>query len=67
MPFTVYTTVSPLSWPSLDGSIVRTVRFRPLELGPGLDDRLWNMQPDGGLVRWVGTVMEYEGPAWEVR
>ncbi len=40
---------------------------RRLELGPGLDDRLWGLQPDGGMVRWVGTVMEYEGPAWSTR
>lgn len=67
MPFVSFTTTLPLSWPSLDGSIVRAVRFRELELGPGLDDRLWGLQPDGGMVRWVGTVMEYEGPAWSTR
>ena len=29
--------------------------------------QLWGRLADGGLVRWIGTRMEYDAPMWEIR
>lgn len=57
----------PLIWPGLQSNVVRLLRWptfycSSLLLPAGPRDELWQIQPDGGIVRMVGSNMEYEAP-----
>jgi len=57
----------PLLWPSLQSNVVRLLRWptfycSPLLSPAGPRDELWQAQPDGGIVRMVGSNLEYEAP-----
>lgn len=71
-PFATSVSTQLLGWPGLSSSTIALQSqeslleraFAPLQ-APSL--QLWGRMPDGGLVRWVGTRMEYDAPMWEIR
>jgi hypothetical protein len=71
-PFTTSVSTQIVGWPGLSSSTVALLSqeslldraFAPLQ-APSL--QLWGRLPDGGLVRWIGTRMEYDAPMWEIR
>lgn len=71
-PFVFSLSTELIGWPGLSPSTQAVLSqeslleraFAPLQ-GPTL--QLWGRLPDGGLVRWIGTRMEYDAPMWEIR
>jgi hypothetical protein len=71
-PFTTTMSLTLVGWPGLSSSTQAVLSqeclleraFAPLQ-GPSM--QLWGRLPDGGLVRWIGTRMEYDAPMWEIR
>lgn len=71
-PFTSAVSTQLVGWPGLSPSTQAVLSqeslleraFAPLQ-GPSM--QLWGRLPDGGLVRWIGTRMEYDAPMWEIR
>ena len=71
-PFATSVSTQLLGWPGLSSSTIALQSqeslleraFAPLQ-APSL--QLWGRMPDGGLVRWIGTHMEYDAPMWEIR
>ena len=71
-PFTTSMSTQLVGWPGLSSSTIALQSqeslidraFAPLQ-APSL--QLWGRLPDGGLVRWIGTRMEYDAPMWEIR
>lgn len=71
-PFTTSVSTQIVGWPGLSSSTIALLSqeslldraFAPLQ-APSL--QLWGRLPDGGLVRWIGTRMEYDAPMWEIR
>ena len=71
-PFTTSMSTQLVGWPRLSSSTIAVLSqeslldraFAPLQ-APSL--QLWGRLPDGGLVRWIGTRMEYDAPMWEIR
>jgi hypothetical protein len=71
-PFTTTMPLTLAGWPGLSSSTQAVLSqeslldraFAPLQ-APSL--QLWGRLPDGGLVRWIGTRMEYDAPMWEIR
>lgn len=70
-PFTSALSTQLIGWPGLSPSTQAVLSqeslleraFAPLQ-GPSI--QLWGRLPDGGLVRWIGTRMEYDAPMWEL-
>ena len=70
--FTTTLSLALAGWPGLSSSTQAVLSqeslleraFAPLQ-GPSM--QLWGRLPEGGLVRWIGTRMEYDAPMWEIR
>jgi hypothetical protein len=71
-PFTSALSTDLVGWPGLSSSTQAVLSqeslleraFAPLQ-SPSM--QLWGRLADGGLVRWIGTRMEYDAPMWEIR
>ena len=70
--FTSALSTELVGWPGLSSSTQAILSqeslleraFAPLQ-SPSM--QLWGRLADGGLVRWIGTRMEYDAPMWEIR
>lgn len=71
-PLTTTMSMTLAGWPGLSSSTQAVLsQESPLERAfAPLQPRsleLWGRMTDGGLVRWIGTRMEYDAPMWEIR
>lgn len=62
----------PLLWPGLPSNMIRIQQWPTFDctsimqpMGPR--DGLWQLMDDGGLIRMVGSNLEYEAPAFILR